>query len=61
MSWQLEDDGEGNIIFNKILFACMKKAYGQNRFGENEEELKKYLIKLEAETKMNIKEKKKKQ
>lgn len=39
----------------------MKKAYGQNRFGENEEELKKYLIKLEAETKMNIKEKKKKQ
>ena len=25
-------DNEGNIFFNEMLYACMKKAYGTNLF-----------------------------
>lgn len=60
MSWNLTDDGEGNIVFNEMLYSCMKKAYGCHGFDDANEELKMFIGKLETETKMQIEEKKRK-
>lgn len=54
MSWNLEDDGMGNIYFNEILYGCMKKAFGVKQMDQADEELKKYVSKIETETKLKL-------
>jgi len=52
-------DGEDYIFFNDVLFACMKKEYGQ-KLMQNAGPVTKMLNKLEVETRLKIAEKKKK-
>ncbi|KAL4505974.1 hypothetical protein ABPG72_013735 [Tetrahymena utriculariae] len=65
MNWalvqQVGDDQQEYVFFNDMLFACMKKEYGQKLMQNAGPELMKMLNKLEVETRLKIAEKKKKQ
>ncbi|EGR31327.1 hypothetical protein IMG5_112540 [Ichthyophthirius multifiliis] len=58
MSMKLADDGEGNVFFNEMLFACMKKAYGEELVQESGVEIQRLINKKEFETKQKLEEKK---
>ncbi|KRX08852.1 hypothetical protein PPERSA_08956 [Pseudocohnilembus persalinus] len=60
MSWKLEGDGNGNYYFNEFLYACMKKAYGFKEMNQASNDIKLYLQKYEADTKIKLQEKKRK-
>ncbi|EGR30825.1 hypothetical protein IMG5_122970 [Ichthyophthirius multifiliis] len=60
MQWNLTDDGSGNIYFNDVLFACMRKAYGSELINDVRGEIQQLFQEMELKTKLKIAEQKKK-